>query len=101
MTRSHFRSSRNAGNHHAAIGVADYHHVFQLLPFQFIDDVEDMGVEIDRRRQKMRAFAKSRERRREDIMSRMGEQPHHPPPAPGAVPGAVHENESGDALPPL
>ena len=37
----------------------DYHHVLQLLPFQFVDDVEDVGVEIDPGRQKMRAFPNS------------------------------------------
>jgi len=33
-----------------------------------------------------------------DVMSRMGEQPHDPPPAPGAMTSAVHENESSHVL---
>ena len=31
----------------------------------------------------------------------MGEQPHDQPPAPGAVPSAVYENESSHVLPPF
>ena len=35
------------GNHHAAVGVADQDDVLQFLPLHLVDDVGNMGVQID------------------------------------------------------
>jgi hypothetical protein len=55
-----FQLLGDAGNHHAAIGVSDQHHVIQRLPLHFIDDIENVGVEVDVGCQQMRALGQAR-----------------------------------------
>ena len=49
---------KSARTNPASIGMDDETNVLKVLPFDDVDDVRDMGVEIDVLAQQMRAFAK-------------------------------------------
>ena len=67
--------------------------VLQVLPFHHIDDVGDVGVEIDVLRQEVRTFAEPGEGGREHLVALLLQKIRHTPPAPAAVPGAVDQHE--------
>jgi hypothetical protein len=52
-----FHLLRNAGNHHASVGVTDQNNVIQLLPLYFIGDIKNVGIKIEVGLQQMGAFA--------------------------------------------
>jgi hypothetical protein len=83
----------NAGDDTAGVGVPGQHDVLQAFVFDQVDDVGDVGVEIDGGRQEMDALAEAGERRGVDLVAALFEPVGHPPPAPAAVPGAVHQHE--------
>ena len=92
---------RDAGNHHAAIGMADQHDVLQFLPFDEVRDVGNVRVEIDRSgAERCERSATPVKRRREDVMALRGKKPRHALPAPAAMPGAVNENKSRHRISP-
>src|SRR6516225_11316007 len=72
----------------------DHQHVLEVLPFDDIDNVGDVRVEIDILAHEVRALADASQRRREHLVALLLEQVRHPPPAPAAMPCAVHEHES-------
>jgi hypothetical protein len=84
---------RHSRHHHAAIGVADQHDVRQFLVFEDIDDVGDVGVEVDARVHEMRTLAESGQGRREDLMAGLAQRLRVGPPAPAADPGAMDQNK--------
>ena len=84
-----------AGDHHAAVAMADEDDVAQIFHLEERDDVGDMGVEVDVRPRQVRAFAEAGERRGENLVSL--QQGTDEAPAPAAVPGAVHEHEISHA----
>ena len=85
-----------AGDHHAAVAVADEDDVAQIFHLEQRDDVGDVRVEVDVRPRQVRALAEAGEGRGKDFMS--FQQWTDQTPAPAAVPGAVHENEIGHTL---
>ena len=79
------RAVGDAGRDHAAIAVADQHDVAQVFIFDDVEDVLDMGFEIDRRIRQMRALAKTGVGRRDQ-------------PMPGGLPSA--DASSSTPIPP-
>src|SRR5580704_6657962 len=77
-----------------SIGMGDQANIRQILPSDHVDDVGNVGIEIDAAADQMRAFAEAGERRRKNLVPAPDEQIRHAPPAPTAVPGAVHEHKS-------
>jgi hypothetical protein len=73
--------------------VHDQADVPEVLPFEHVDEIGDVGVEIDILAQEVRAFADAGERRREHLVPLLFQEVRDAPPAPAAVPGAVHEHE--------
>src|SRR5688500_4298509 len=71
----------------------DQAHVLEILPFEQVDDVGDVGVEGDVLAEKMRAVRKPGQRRREDLVTLGFEKVRDALPAPAAVPCAVNEHE--------
>src|ERR1700735_2502248 len=67
--------------------------VLEVFPIHQIDDVGDLGVEIDVFAQKMRAVAVAGQRRRIDLVAMALENVGGAPPAPAAMIGAVDEYE--------
>jgi len=53
-----------------------------------------VGVEIDILADEMRALADASKRRRENLLTLLLQQVRYSPPAPAAMPSAVHEHES-------
>ena len=82
-----------AGAGPAAVGMHDETDVAQILPFDQVDDVGDVGVEDDVLAQQMLAVAIAGERRRVDLVALGLQEVRHPPPAPATMPGAVNEHE--------
>ena len=56
----------DAGDHHAAIGMAGQHDIAQAFVMKDIQNVGDVGREIDRAGQQVRTLALPGQRRRED-----------------------------------
>ena len=77
----------------AAIGVADQHDVLEPLPFDHVDDVGHVGGEIDLGIEQVRALAQPGHGRREHLVAALLQEIGDAPPAPAAVPGAVHQHE--------
>src|SRR5438876_385751 len=90
---SYTRLPAYAGDDGAAIGMADQHDVLEALPFDHVDDVGDVGREIDLGIDQVTALAEPGHRRREYLVAFLLEQVGDPPPAPPAMPGAVHQHE--------
>ena len=65
----------------------------QILPFEQVDDVGDVGVEVDVVAEQVRAVADAGQRGGVDLVTAGLQQVGHPPPAPAAVPGAVDQHE--------
>src|SRR5215210_1634047 len=65
----------------------------EVLPFDDINDIGNVGVQIDTGVEQMRALAQPRERGSKYFMATPFQEIRHPPPAPAAVPRAVHEKE--------
>src|SRR5262249_27356298 len=82
-----------AGVEEAAIGMADQHGVAQALPFEDVDDIGDVGGEVHLAVDEMRALAEPGHGRGEHLVALLLQEVRDPPPAPAAVPGAVHEHE--------
>jgi hypothetical protein len=57
------------GDDHAAVAVADQHHVLQILELEYRYYIRGVGVEIDLRLEEMRSFSQSGERGCDDIMA--------------------------------
>ena len=55
-----FHLLRNAGNHHASVGVTDQNNVIQLLPLYFIGDIKNVGIKIEVGLQQMGSSADPR-----------------------------------------
>ena len=85
----------NAGNNEAAIGVAAQHHLTQPLRLHQVDDIGDMRGEVDAGLQQMRALAEAGQG-----MAVVTQAIGDPPPAPAAVPRAVHQHKSVSHYPP-
>src|SRR5262245_57386498 len=71
----------------------DQTNVVEVFPFDHVDDVGDVSVEDDILAHEVRALADARESRREHLVPALLQKIGHAPPAPAAVPGAVHEHE--------
>ena len=84
---------QRAGARPPAVGVHDQADVLEVLPFEHVDEVGDVGVEIDVLAHEVRALADAGERRREHLVALLFQQVRHAPPAPAAVPRAVHQHE--------
>ncbi len=82
-----------AGDRPAAVRMADEADVAQVFVFDHVDDVGDVGVEIDRAARQVRALAEPGERRREHGMALRAQKIGDTTPAPAAVPGAMHQHE--------
>ena len=63
--------------------------VFEVFPFDHVDDVCDVRVERDLRAHQVRALAEPGQRRREDLVAAALQQIGDAAPAPAAVPRAV------------
>jgi len=68
----------DARDDHAAIGVADQHDVVEVLPFDHVDDVGNVGREIDLAADQVRALAEPGHRGREHLVPFLRRQ-HQPP----------------------
>lgn len=82
-----------AGDDHAAIGVPDKHDVAELKPFDGVDDVEDVGLQVHVARQKVRSLAQSRQRRHHNGVTVSKQPVRQACPTPSAVPSAMYQNE--------
>src|SRR5262249_28799867 len=76
-----------------AVGMDDQTNVVEVFPFDHVDDVGDVSVEDDILAHEVRALADAGESRREHLVPALLQKIGHAPPAPAAVPGAVHEHE--------
>jgi hypothetical protein len=83
----------NAGDDHAAIGVAREHNVAQALVVKHAEHVRHVRREIDRAAHQMRALALPGQRRREHRMAARAQQRSDLGVAPAAAPRAMHQNE--------
>ena len=90
-------ASGHAGDHHAAIGVADQDRVGDVLVFQDVRHVLDVGRERDAGMGKVRAFTQAGEGDDIDLVTRRSHQPRRLLVAPAAGPGAVHQYEGRHA----
>ena len=81
-------------NDEAAIGMADENDIFEILPFDMIDNIKHMGVGNDVGRRKMAALAKAGQRRRRHIMTAATKRPLKWAPTPAAMPCTMHKNTS-------
>ena len=72
------------------------HSTMSLISSQRIEinNVGDVGAEINRLGQEVRPVGDARERRRIDAMTLGGEPVVHSTPTPSPVPGAMNENKS-------
>ncbi len=77
----------------AAIGMHHQAHVLEVFPFEDVDDIGDVGVEVDVLAHEMRALADARQRRREHLVTLLLQEIGDAPPAPAAMPGPVHQHE--------
>ena len=91
------RAVGGAGHDHAAIAVAAQHDVVQFFPFEQVGDIQDMGVQAGLGRQQMRTVGEAGQRRRKYPMAGRLQPACNLPPAPAAVPGAMHQNESSSS----
>ena len=73
--------------------MAGQHDVLQALELDHINHVGDVGVQIDSGCQKMDALAEAGERWRKHLVPALLQAIGDPPPAPAAMPGAVHQHE--------
>jgi hypothetical protein len=64
----------------------DQDHVVQVLPFDHVDDVGDVGVERDLPAHQVHALAEPGQRRREHLVAAAFQQIGDAAPAPAAVP---------------
>src|SRR5262245_19294895 len=71
----------------------DQTNVVEVFPSDHVDDVGDVSVEDDILAHEVRALADAGESRREHLVLVLLQKIGHAPPAPAAVPGAVHEHE--------
>jgi hypothetical protein len=77
----------------------DQTNVAEILPFDDIDDVSDVGVEIDVLAEKMRALAQASQRRRKYVVAFLLQKVRDPPPHPTTAECAVDQHEGlGRAL---
>src|SRR5262249_49125419 len=83
----------HARNDEAAIGMADEHDAVEAFPLDDVDDISDVGRKVHLAVDEVRALAQTRHRRREHLVPALLQKIGHAPPAPAAVPGAVHEHE--------
>ena len=67
--------------------------VLKALPFDNIDDVRDVGIQINVFAQEMRALAQPGERRRKNLMTFLFQMVRNPAPRPAPAKGAVDEHE--------
>src|SRR6185437_9081107 len=84
----------DAGDDHAAIGMADEDEFIELLAAHGVANVLDMGREVDRAAEQMRALAEPGQRRIEHAMAARPHALDERGPAVAAAPGAVDDDES-------
>jgi hypothetical protein len=82
----------DAGDHHAAVAVADQDHVPQVLVVEHRHHVPDVGVEVDLRAQQVRPLPQSGQRRGEHLVTRRPQPRRHPAVAPAAVGSTVDQD---------
>jgi hypothetical protein len=82
-----------AGDGHTAVAMADEHDIIQILPLDQVDDVGDMGVEIDRRTAKVRPLAQSSEGDGINVVAPRSQRSCDLRPAPPTHPGTADENK--------
>jgi hypothetical protein len=82
-----------AGNHHAAVAVAEQHHAIKLLRLEHADNVLDMRLEVYRGAGEVRPLPEAGEGRRVDLVTGAAQQGRQALPAPAAVPRAVDQND--------
>jgi hypothetical protein len=76
--------------------VADQHHVAQLFALDQVQHVVDVRAQGDLRGHQVRAFAHAGQGDGMHLVAGRAQGREHGPPAPGASPGAVHENDRRD-----
>jgi len=82
-------------DHHAAIGMAEQHHIRKVFIADDVEDVGDMGAQVDGSALKMRALALPGQRRCEHDVAALAQSVCNPREFPAATPGAVNQNVSG------
>ena len=83
----------NAGDHHAAIGMAADDHIGQVLILDHVDDIADMRRERDVIVGEMGALADAGMGRRVNVMPGGTQQARDTRVAPSPMPSAVNENK--------
>jgi hypothetical protein len=68
-------------------------HIRQALPDEEVDDVVNVGLEVDLGRKQMAPVGQARQGRREDVMALRSKRSSNPIPAPTATPRAVHQHK--------
>jgi hypothetical protein len=82
------------GRDHAAVAVADQHHVAQVLEVQHGQDVGDMRLEVELGTCEVAALAEAGVGRREELVTSLAQQRAHLLPGPARRPGAVRHEKS-------
>jgi hypothetical protein len=77
---------QGARNRVAGVGVATQDDIGQPLPFDDVDDVGNVGRQLDLLVEQVRALAESGQCRREHLVAQLLEPVAHAAPAPPAVP---------------
>ena len=83
----------DTGDDHAAVAVPAQHDVLEALELEMADDVLDVRVEVDGRREQMCALAEARQCRSRDVVTLGAQEPVDVAPLPAAAPPAVHDRE--------
>jgi len=83
----------DAGDHHAAVGVADQNNVRQPFFLDDIHDIGDVGVEIDARTHQMDALAQPSQCRRIGFVAGLAQLLGDRTPVPAADPSAMNQHE--------
>ena len=81
-----------AGDHHAAVAVADQDHVAQVLEAQHGGDVGDVPLEVDPLVQQVGPLTEPGERRGVDVVALGAQEAGHPLVAPATVPTPVDQH---------
>jgi hypothetical protein len=89
-----------AGDHHAAVAVADEHDVVQLLGRDQAEHVVDVVLQRDVGPPQVRAIAVPGQRHRMHLVTGGAQGAEDAAPDPGSAPGAVHEDERAHAKSP-
>jgi hypothetical protein len=90
----------DAGDDHPAVAPADEHDILEVFVLQDIDDVLDVGVEVDVGVAKVDPLAETREGRREDIVPGSAQERRQLLSTPPATAGTLHQDECGHRTPP-